>query len=282
MTSILKNTPNILDAGEYCIGGTLIAGNEYNQGHAIKAFDPNMILMDTKEIKAGTFGGSYSIGFYYDSGSATVQGTPLMRIEIYEDGVLMEEDTTWYDVGLYQYEYDLNYVEHVHQYGLFINKTLDPNKSHRLIIKTSPELSHDVILDYVIFEKIPSTGTIDGKPVAAWTGGRNIGRSRDISTYGTQFTEEVIVAELKGSFSVGAGASYGWSYNAPFKTISGVYVTLLDGNGQLTCNWADWRPEDGQVDIYIRNNSSFTWTSASVATSAWNYSNVRILVKGYV
>lgn len=282
MTSLLKNGPNILDAIEYKVGGLMITGNQYNNGNAIQAFDPDITLMDTGELKAGVFGGSYSIGFYYDSTTTTTQGTPLMRFEMYEDGVLMEEDTTWYDVGLYQYEYDLNYVEHIHEYGLFINKTLDPNKSHRLIVKTSPDLADDVILDYIIFEKIPSTGTIDGKPVAAWTGGRNIGRDRDISTYGTQFTEEVIVAEFKGSLLSGAGGSWGWSYNAPFKTISGVYVTLIDGNGQLTCNWAGWRPEDGQVDIYIRNNSSFTWNSATVASSAWNYSNIRILVKGYV
>ena len=278
---ILRNSANIFPAAKFPGQSVSTITGAYFNGQAVMAFDPDTIIMDTREIPAGVLGGTYNIGFFYDSTTSTIQGTPLMRIEIYEDDILMEEDTTIYSNGIL-YQYDLNFIEHIHDYGLFINKSLDANKSHRLVVKTSPQLSNDAILDYVMFEKVGNNEVMNGDPYTAHIGMRNLARTQDISTYGTQLITEQVRGQFKGNLLAGAGGSYGWSYNSKFKTVIGAYPTIIDGNGQLTLNWADWNPSTSQVEIDIRNNSSSTWNSASVSTSAWNYDNVRILVVGYI
>lgn len=279
---ILKNGPNIFDAHPHSgVGTLLVTGDQYNNGTAVKAFDPGIVMMDTGIIPAGTFGGTYSIGFYYDSTTATVQGTPLMRFEMYEDGVLMPEDTSEYVNGTL-YSYDLNYVEHVHTYGLFQNFTLDASKTHQLIIKTASGLVDDAILDYIIFEKVASNDIVNGIPVVISIGCRNGGDTRDISTHGTQLVYEWIHGCLAGTLTPGGHVNYGYRYNTPFKTVIGVAPTIIDSYGQLISDWSDWTPETSQVKIYIKNISSSNWNKAVNDESAWNYTNVRILISGYI
>jgi hypothetical protein len=282
MTSILKNGPNIMGAAEYNVGGELISGAEYHKGQAVKAVEPNTIIFDSKELRPGLFGGGYSIGFFYDSTSATVQGTPLMRIELYEDGELMPEDTIVFSTGTV-YEYDLNFVNYSHVYGVFINKTLDPNKTHQLIIKTSPDLVDDVILDYVIFEKMPSTAVMNGMLFAQECGMRNGGIIGDLSKLGTQLVIEEIYGTI-GTTSIPAGSATegAWTYRTPFKFIIGAHPQIIDSNHQLDCYWSDWTPALSQISLKTKNISGSTWTKGTSDTSAWNYNNVRILVVGFI
>lgn len=279
---ILKNNANIFDAVMHGTNNaSVITGSQYLNNHALQSSTPGVKIFETNIIPARAFGGTYSIGFFYDSPTATVQGTPLLRFELYEDGNLIPEDTTTILYGT-QYQYDLNYVENVHSYGLFQNFALDANKTHQLIVNTSPELDDTVILDYIIFEKVSNNTVVDGKPIIPRIGLRDAGDTRDISSYGTQLVMEQITGAISGSISPGNYYNYGYTYNTPFKTVIGVYPTIIDGNGQLLTNWSDWMPQYSQVKIYIKNVSGSNWSKAVSDTNAWNYFNVRILVLGYI
>lgn len=280
---ILTNTPNIYDATSRRIpeNTELIFDDKYQGGEAISSTKPGVTIFDTGVIKAGTFAGTYSIGFYYDSSTATVQGTPLMRFEVYEDGVLMPEDTSVYANGTI-YEYDLNFFNYSYLYGLHDNKVLKANSTYRVVVKTSDSLTNDVILDYVTFSRHGDNGIINTNPEQQKASLRNGGRTTDISTNGTQMVFEEIKGTLSGSFSAGETANYGYTYNTKFKTILGAHPTILDGNGQMLLNWSDVNYINNQVLIYIKNISSSTWTKAVSDANAWNYGNLRVMVVGYI
>lgn len=291
MTSegILRNNANIYPASTFAAENTQIITGDYMAGQAVMSVDPDTPLMDTKEIPAGALGGTYTIGFFYDSTTAATSGTPLMRFELYEDGVLMEEDTSEYVYGTV-YQYDLNFLEDIHKYGMHANFTLDANKSHRLIVKTSPELGYDVILDYVIFEKVASNNIVNGNPIAARMGKRNMVPNNlnffcgadNLEEYGTQFVIEQITGTIGPSMGAGTNYQLGWTYNTPFKTVIGAYPNIIDSNHQLDYFWSDWWPQYSQVQIKIKNTSGSTWTKAVSDETAWNYHNMRILVVGYI
>lgn len=286
---ILRNSANIFPAAKFASDNVSIVTGGYFNGQAVRAFGPNSSMMDTREIPAGVLGGTYTIGFFYDSTTATENGTPLMRFELYENDVLMAEDTSAYVYGTV-YQNDLNYLENIHNYGLFTNYNLDPNKSHRLVVKTSPLLSGDAILDYVIFEKVASNNIINGNPIAPRMGKRNMdssslnyfGGADNLEDYGTQLVMEQITGTMASTFAAGASGEYGWTYNTPFKTVIGAYPNIIDANNQLICNWSDWWPVYDQVQIKIKNISSSTWSKAVTDQTAWNYHNMRILVVGYI
>ncbi|MFZ3131198.1 MAG: hypothetical protein WA125_08895, partial [Desulfosporosinus sp.] len=231
----------------------------------------------------------YSLGFFYDSTTATLNGTRLMRFELYEDGELMPEDTSAYVYGTV-YQNDLNYLENIHTYGLFTNYTLNSHKTYQLIIKTAPELVDDVILDYVIFEKVAFNAVVNGNPIAPRMGmreidteGKNyIGGPENLEEYGTRLQIEQITGSLNETITPGTSIERGWTYNTPFKTVIGAYPNIIDGNNQLNVHWSDWWPVYDQVQIKIKNISSSNWTKTVTDESLWNWHNMRILVVGYI
>ena len=286
----MRNNANIYPATIYSTGNSqILPGSEYFNGEAITETTPDTIVMDTKEIAPGVLDGTYNIGFFYDSNSATDNGTPLFRFELYEDGVLLDEDTSDHVYGTV-FQFDLNYLEHIHKYGLYVNFRLDVNKTHQLIVKTSDDLQHDAILDYVIFEKVAGNSVVNGNPIAPRMAKRNIttsgyhylGGPDNLEDFGTQLVFEQIMGAVGGGISAGSEYELGWTYNTPFKTIIGAYPNIIDANNQLICNWSDWWPNYSQVQIKIKNISSSTWSKAISDTSAWNYLNMRILVAGYI
>lgn len=274
---ILNNTPNIYDAVNLKTDNALtIDSEEYQNGQAITCSMPGVTIFDTGLIPEGTFSGTYSIGFFYDSSSATVQGTELMRFEIYEDGELLEEDTTYYasdDLTLYQF--DLNYIEDVITYGLFQNFTLKANSTYQIVIKTSHNLEDDAILDYVIFEKVPNNIAIDTKPFVATVGIRNSGDNRNIGAHGVQLGKEIVIGEITGTWASMENYVMGFTYNENFKTIAMVIPTLMDGDGRMHLDLYSIDYANSQVRINIRNISDASWTATQPT-------NVRISIEGYI
>lgn len=286
---ILQNNANIFDAVFHGTNNaSVITGPQYMNGHALQSSTPDVPIFDTKTIPAGVFSGTYSIGFFYDSNSATENGTQLLRYQIFEDDELMSEDQSTYLYGTV-YQFDLNYLEHIHKYGLYANFKLDADKNHRLVIKTSPELEHDAILDYVIFEKVAGNSIVNGNPIAPRMGKRDISASGynylggpdNLEDYGTQLVYEQITGTLTGNLSAGVTTEHGWTYNTPFKTVIGAYPQVIDANAQLLINWSGVNIYD-QVLVKIKNISSSTWSKAVTDTSRWDYFNMRIFVVGYI
>lgn len=281
---ILTNTPNIYDATSRRIpeNTELVFDDKYQGGGAISSTKPGVTIFDTGVIKAGTFAGTYSIGFYYDSSTATVQGTPLMRVEIYEDGVLMPEDTSVYqdtngeDITLY--EYDLNFFNYSYLYGVHITKVFKANATHQIIVKTAETLEDHAVLDYVTLSRHGQDGIINGISPMQTISIRNGGSTRDISTYGTQMVMAVISGKETGlTLASGAMVTHGFTYNTPFKSIVYANPTIYyEGNGQLTTDWKSTDLTNSQILINIRNNSS-----SSITLTGSTY-NIQILVVGYI
>lgn len=273
---LLMNMSNIVTASEIRSDvGTIIYHESYNEGEAVTCSTPGVEICRTPVYPKGTFSGTYSIGFFYDSSTATVQGTELMRFEIYEDGILLPEDTSVYAEGTV-YQFDLNYVTNVIEHGLYQNFTLKANSTYQIIIKTSPNLTHDAILDYIIFEKVASNTMLWGTPKAQILGERNAGISGNLDINGVQVVSEMINGIVNNSLSSGVMVTLPYTFNTKFKSIIIALPTMYgDGDGKLTVDWDSTDYNNSQVLINIRNNSSSTWT-ASVSP------NLRILILGYI
>lgn len=277
ITGIGVNTANIYDATLYKSEDTeLIYDDKYQDGVAIKCNRPEVPIFDTGILPAGTFDGAYNIGFYYDSNTTTTQGTPLMRFEVYENGVLMPEDTSIYADGII-YENDLNYFKGAYNYGLHDTKVLKANCTYQVIVKTSTSLSNTAILDYITFSRIPPSGSINGFAAAQTAGMRNAGSSLDITTSGNQLTFEVIFGVISGTWVVDDSATMGFTYNTKFKNVLiALPVMYKEGDGKLTLDWESVNYTNSQVLINIRNNSTVS------VDILGNVNNVRILVMGYI
>jgi hypothetical protein len=276
-SGILKNTANIFDAEDYKKGSsTVIYDSKYHNGCAVTCDVPNEVIFDTGDLVAGeSFAGTYNVKFFYDSSTATTQGTPLFRFSVLEDGVELEEDTSLYLGGYVLYQYDLNYVEHVLEKGLSQPFEIKANKTYQIIVKTSEYLVDDAILDYIVLEKIPANTMLDGRNVVARAGMRNVGNTTDISTYGTQPVVEVLIGNFTGTFSAGGDISLGYTYNTKFKTILVGIPNLTNSNGQIKCEYTGYNSTTSQVNIYFKNIGGVDWTGATSST-------LTIIVIGYI
>lgn len=280
-TGILKNSSNIFDATQYkTSSATVIYDDKYQDGNAITCSDPSTIIFDTGILPAGTFVGTYAIGFFYDSTTATAQGTPLMRFELYENGILMSETVTNYWNGSSIetiYEYDLNYVEYINLYGLFDTKILKASSTYQLLVKTADTLNNNAILDYITFSRIGENTIADGFPIIPRVGCRNNNDTRDISAQGTQLTIEIVHGIIWGTWNANDNYAIGFTYNTPFKNIDIVLGTMYsEGNGQLNVDMESIDYANSQVIMNIRNNSS---TSCSPTGAAIN---IKMMVMGYI
>jgi hypothetical protein len=279
ITGIIKNPSNVYDATIYKTGdATLISDAKYQNGNAISCSIPEVTIFDTGIIPAGTFAGTYSIGFFYDSSTATVQGTPLMRFEIYEDGVLMPEDTTTFYEGTV-YEHDLNYVEDANIYGVHSTKTFIASSTYQIIIKTDSSLTNDAILDYITFVRLNNNTQINGRPPGQMHGLRNGGSTSTFAEEGNIYCSEIVIGYIGGTISAGATTTWDYSYYTPFKSIKAVFTELrADCDGAVNPMWNGSNLTDKTINILFRNNSS----SSATFTGSTSYNNVRALIVGYI
>lgn len=277
ITGIAKNDSNIYDAEVYKTENMqMVYDEDYYNGNAIKTTIPNIPIFDTGELPIGNYTGQYSISFFYTSNTATTQGAPLLRIEMYEDGVLMSEDTSIYDNGTI-YEYDLNFFEHSLDYGLHIQKTLKPKSTYQIIVRTSESLSNDVIFDHITFTKIPENVGADGFPIQQSISRRNSGSTTDISASGTKLTFEIVFGVIYGTWAANDNNTMGFTYNSKFKKVLGAFGTMYsEADGKLTVDWDSVNYTSSQVIMNIKNNSS------SSCTLAGDVANLRIFVVGYI
>lgn len=272
---ILTNLANIYDAtGFRTPEAQLVYDDKYRGGSAITCSKPDTIIFDTEEIRAGQLSGTYSIGFYYDSSTATVQGTPLMRFEIYEDGVLMPEDTSVYSDGTV-YEYDLNFVNYGYLYGLHDTKVFKATSSYQIIVKTSESLTNDAILDYVTLARHGENGVINGRPITQSISMRNVGKTENISNYGTQLTIETVRGGFTGTMNSQERYSATYPYSTPFKTIRGAWVNVKDPTGKIFANCSNKNYTNNTVTLTFANVSSSSWSSSDT-------DNIQIIIVGYI
>jgi len=271
---ILTNFANIYDATGYRTpDAQLIYDDKYRGGEAITCSKPDTIIFDTGEIQAGQLAGTYSVGFYYDSSTATVQGTPLMRFEVYEDGILMPEDTSVFSDGTL-YEYDLNFVNYAYIYGLHDTKVFKASSTYQIVVKTSDSLTNDAVLDYVTLARHGENGLIDGRPRVQHIGIRNGGSTINISSYGTQRTMEVVIGTYDASIAANTKMdSIGWTYSTPFKTINFASASLRYDT-PLTFKWVSTSFSTSTVYFTVYNNSN----SDATVTGG----QMRILLVGYI
>ena len=275
VTGIINNPSNIYDATLYKKGSAeLIYGDTYQKGSAIQSRKAGEIIFDSGIIPAGTFEGTYNIHFYYSSSSATVQGTPLMRFEIYENGVLMPEDTTVYGANTI-YEYDLNYINGGLIYGIFDAKVLKANCNYQLIIKTSDQLAVDAILDYVSFSRVTDGAIINAIPFNKIVGTRNAGATNTLDELGTQQEIEIAAGTLTGTIAAGDTTTVTLTYITPFKRINIAIPSISNGNGQILCNYGSRDATASTITLKIRNVSTSSWTGS-------NTSNLAIVIIGYI
>lgn len=288
---ILTNTSNIYDAVDNRNAATteIIYDSKYFGGTAIKAVGTNQLMFDTGTIPAGTFSGAYNISIYYDCPSYTAQGQQLMRWAIYEDGVLMPEDTSVIQSGgtnYVNYEYDMNTVDDIWRYGMHTTLILKASSTYRITVTTSGSIStRTAILDYVALARQPENSPSWGRPQAQRAGLRNLGDTRSLADDGSQVVIDVIQGNT-GVTSLAAGANIttgGYTYTAPFKSISGVWVTAVaddgtgGGHGRLLCTVDGYDIPNNQVDVTIRNVSDATATT----TSSKGF-RIKVLVIGYI
>lgn len=280
-TGILTNTPNIIDAVSYKADGAEIIYNEkYINGRAVTSSKPSLKLFDTGVIAEGVFAGNYAIGFYFDSTSTTTQGQQIMRVEIYEDGVLMDESIKYY-AGRVIYEYDLNWATDVHTHGLFIHKQLKANKTYQIIVKTAGNLTSDAIIDYITFDRIASISPFDGLTMAAKASQRNLSSTLSLDENGSELVHEVMMGTLLGDIDPGDTYSALYTPFTTFKTVVAAYADVVDGYGNLNCNFAG-TTDLGSIRIYIKNVGGSTWSKEITDTANKWYKNMRILIIGYI
>jgi hypothetical protein len=284
---ILTNTSNIYDAVDNRNAATteIIHDSKYNNGTAIKAVGTNQLMFDTGVIPAGTFSGTYDIGIFYDDIGRTAQGQQLMRWAIYEDGVLMPEDTGTFSGGSI-YMYDMNTVEESWKYGLHTTLKLNAASTYQIKITTSGSIgSRTAILDYVSLARAAENAMIWGRPNGLTFGARNQSETDTWADNGSQLTIDVIHGTMNGPWAVDtmySGAPWGFTYSAPFKSIIGAWPTMYCENngtgaahGQLLATVDSIDIPNNQVDCTIRNVSNTAISSTAVF-------QIKILVVGFI
>lgn len=274
---ILINNANVYNAVDYrdYANTEFVFDDNYMSGVAISCVGGGLTMFDTGVIPAGTLSGDYDLGIYYDCPSFTNQGERLMRYEIYEDGVLLPEDTTVYSDGVV-YSYDLNTVTDSLVYGYHKFITLKSACTYQIKIKTSTSISTKVaILDYIYFARNGENATNYGKAQAQIIGARDQSNTETLSDDGTKLVFEVINGGLgSGSWAVDEEYLWGYTFNTPFKSIVGAFpVGQANTMGRMTFSWANIDLPNSQVDIWIRCYKAISNTSEKY---------VKILVLGFV
>ena len=232
-------------------------------------------MFDTGVIPAGTLSGDYDLGIYYDCPSWTNQGEQLMRYEIYEDGVLIPEDTTKYSTGVV-YQYDLNTLTGSLELGYHRFITLKASCTYQIKIKTSTSIGSKIaILDYIYFARNGENSTNYGKPASMLNSQRNYGSGSTLTDDGAKLVFEVINGGLgSGSWSAGEEYNWGYTFNAPFKSIVGAFpIGGQNTLARMTFGWAGTDIPNSQVDIYVRCNTALTTAVER---------QVKVLVMGFV
>ena len=271
---ILTNLANIYDAtGFRTPEAGLVYDDKYRGGEAITCSKPDTIIFDTEEIRAGQLTGTYSIGFYYDSSTATVQGTPLMRFEIYEDGELMEENIV--DYGSWTiYENDLNFMNYSYILGLHDTEVFKASSSYRIIVKTADTLTNDAILDYVTLARHGETGIVNTRPRMIQYSGRNAGNPINLLTQGAQLGVEVDGGTISGTLSADGTFSATFQYYRDFKSLAGTWVTVYDPAGKVMGSVTSMDTTNKTINVIFRNVSTSSWTGTDI--------KVQFLVIGYI
>lgn len=215
-TGILNNHPNRLEATNYQgIDAYIVTGEQYTDNMAAGCCIPNGIVFDAGPFDRRAFEGYYAVRVFFDTTEELDPYEWVGTLEIYEDGVLKVWNTGDHIDG----KIKLIYADQTRTLGSRIVLWFDPNKSYRIIVKTSPVVNnYGFNLDYLQLTQIHHAN-----PLESW-----INSSEIIG--GELWVNDGNKDSITGSGSATATKTIYPTY--PFKEIYQVGITPVHSSGQ--------------------------------------------------
>lgn len=239
---VLNNHPNRIEStSNRGLTTFSVYDSKYTDDEAVGSSIPNNILFD-KTFNKQDIEGYYAIRVFYDTTPVQDVYTPVLIMDIYEDGVLKE----WTTGDQINGEIVLDYFDQTITLGSRVTLWFNPSIEYRIVLRTHPSLSNCTVnLDYLQFTQIHHAN-----PLMSWVNASEI-------TGG-----DLWMFDAGNDVITGTGAVYAQSTiypNYPFKQIIYVDVSAESTTGKY--NATPYNVGTSSFNYAVRDVDGANWST---------------------